>query len=94
MNHESHEAFQSRFRIIELLKKVHKFMNLNQISSSSSSSMTQHPVPIMACLYPLVKWAWLSMTLCYHSRIISPMYGGTVYSGLEFMTGVLLSRTR
>ena len=24
---------------------------------------------------------------CYHSRIVSPVYGGTVYSGLEPMTG-------
>ena len=45
------------------------------------------------CTHPLVKWAWLSVTYCYHSRIVSPMYGGTVYSGLEPMMGMLLSRT-
>ena len=45
-------------------------------------------------LYPLVKWAWLSLTYCYHSRIVSPTYGDTVYSGFEPMTtGILLRRT-
>ena len=60
---------------------------------SSSSSLAQQPLSVNACLYPLVKWAWLSLIYCYHSRIVSPTYGGTVYSGLEPMTGMLLSRT-
>ena len=29
------------------------------------------------------------MTYCYHSRIVSPTYGSTAYSGLEPMTGML-----
>ena len=45
-----------------------------------------------ACTH-LVKWTWLSVTYCYHSRIVNPTYGGTVYSGLESMTGMLLRRT-
>ena len=54
-----------------------------------SSSLTQQPLSVKAWLYPLVKWVWLSVTFCYHSRIVSP----TVYSGLEPMTGMLLRRT-
>ena len=59
----------------------------------SSSSLAQQPLSVKACLYPLVKWAWLSVTYCYHRRIVSPTYGGTVYSGLEPMTGMFLSRS-
>ena len=33
-------------------------------------------------LYPLVKWAWLSVSYCCHSRIVSPTYGSTVYSDI------------
>ena len=59
-------------------------------SNSCSSSLAQQPLPVKACLYPLVNWAWLSVIYCYHSRIVSPTYGGTVYSGLEPMTGMLV----
>ena len=59
----------------------------------SSSSLAQQPLSVKACLYPLVKWAWLSVTYCYHSRIVSPTYDGAVYSGFEPMTGMLLRRT-
>ena len=45
-----------------------------------------------ACTH-LVKWAWLSVTYCYHSRIVSPTHGGTVYSRPELMTGMFLRRT-
>ena len=55
--------------------------------------VAQQPLPVKACLYPLVKWAWISVTFCYRWRIVSPTYGGTVYSGLEPMMGILLSRS-
>ena len=55
--------------------------------------LAQQPLPVKACLYPLVKWARLSVTFCYRSRIVSPRYGNTVYSGLEPMTGMLLSHS-
>ena len=34
----------------------------------SSSSLAQQPLPVKACQYPLVKWAWLSVTYCYHKQ--------------------------
>ena len=43
---------------------------------SSSSSLAQQPLSVKACLYPLLmKWAWLSVTYCYHRRIVSPTQG-------------------
>ena len=41
---------------------------------------------------PLIVLAF-SDVMITHSRIVSPTYGGTVNSGLELMTGILLSRT-
>ena len=54
--------------------------------------MAQQPLSVKACLHHL--WGWLSMTfwITPHSRIVSPTYG-TVYLGLEPMTGMLFSRT-
>ena len=56
--------------------------------------LAQQPLSVKACLYDLL--GWLSVTYGLptpHSRIVSPTYGGTVYLGLEPMTGMVLSRT-
>ena len=45
------------------------------------------PVPL------LVGLAFSDFIDSPHSRIVSPTYGGTVHSGLEAMTGMLLSRS-
>ena len=41
----------------------------------------------------LVSLAFSDVLISPHTRIVSSTYGGTVYSGLEPMTGMLLSRT-
>ena len=51
--------------------------------STSSSSLAQQSLSVKACQYPLVKWAWLSMTYCYHSIIVSSTYGGQSYRNLN-----------
>ena len=66
---------------------------MNQ-SSSSSFSLAQEPFSVNAYLYLyLYLWAWLSVTFYYHSKIVRSLYGDTFYSGLESITGMLLSRT-
>ena len=95
------------YRVNSIWSKINTLSNtilnaIHDIIDSDSSTtvinfifffLEQQPLPVKACLYPLVKWAWLSVTFCYRSRIVSPAYGGTVYSGLEPMTDMLLSRS-
>ena len=51
-------------------------------------SLAQQPLSIKVCLYHLV--AFSDLLLITHSRIVSPTYGGTVHSGFEHMTGIVV----
>ena len=59
---------------------------MNSSSSSGSTTVVGQGLPV-----PLAGLAFSDFLISSHSKIVSSMYGGTDYLGVEPMTGILLS---